>query len=164
VWSGVPRSSLDPEPNEIRKRATHHPSTVRPVTRRALAGLALVVVALLALGAVPSALGSGDPYYLVVEPTEEPGEPVNASQLSERRYPYLFGALAASDGRSEPYRRGRFGLKESFAHSPFDEVDALTTQTPNATLRGAGEGADAAPVVLVEHEGRRYAATVTPGG
>jgi len=123
-----------------------------------------VLVALLALGAVPSALGSGDPYYLVVEPTDGSDEAVNASLLSERRYPYLFGALAASDGRSEAYRRGRFGLKESFAHSPFDEVDALATQNPNATLRGAGRTSDAPPVVLVEYDGRRYAATVTRGG
>jgi hypothetical protein len=137
---------------------------VRQVTRRALAGLALVLVALLALGAVPSALGSGEPYYLVVEPTDASGDPVNASLLPERRYPYLFGALAASDGRSEPYRRGRFGLKESFAHSPFDEVDALRTQAPNATLRGADAGPEATPLVLVEHDGRRYAATVTSGG
>ena len=123
-----------------------------------------MLVALLALGAVPSALGSGDPYYLVVEPTDGSDEAVNASLLSERRYPYLFGALAASDGRSEAYRRGRFGLKESFAHSPFDEVDALATQNPNATRRGAGRTSDAPPVVLVEYDGRRYAATVTRGG
>jgi hypothetical protein len=164
---GVLTDDVDPEPNEIRKRTTHHRRDVRPVTRRALAGLALVVVALLALGAVPSALGSGDPYYLVVEPTDgsgEAGEAVNASLLSERRYPYLFDALVASDGRSEAYRRGRFGLKESFAHSPFDEVDALATQNPNATRRGAGRTSDAPPVVLVEYEGRRYAATVTRGG
>jgi hypothetical protein len=111
----------------------------------------LVVVALLALGAVPSALGSGEPYRLVVTDAETTGPAANATDLSPRRYPYLTEALAASDGRSSGYRTGRFGLKEPFAHSPFDEVAALAAQTPGARV----EGRDHAVRVRVDGERHR---------
>lgn len=113
---------------------------MRRVTRNFLLGLGVLVVLLLALGAVPSYLGSGDPYYLSVEPAtadvSDSGanetQAVNMTDYSERRYPYLTSALASDDGRSEGYQRGLVGLKESFSHSPFDEFDALVARNPDA--------------------------------
>lgn len=97
---------------------------MRRVTRNALLGLALVVVLLLALGALPSLLKSGDPYYLVATATDAPPaatdappdtsdgsnadgeagtggptgnetiEPVDASDLPSDRYRYTTAALA----------------------------------------------------------------------
>lgn len=140
---------------------------MRPVTRNVVLAILVVVVGLLALGAVPSYLRSGDPYYVVVEPTD-PGPAVNATNLSERRYPYVRGAVAAAgaaegegegeseaEGRSEPYWEGPFGLKESFAHSPFDEFDAIRQRSPEATADGA---------VFVADNGTRYRAEIVREG
>jgi hypothetical protein len=55
---------------------------------------------------------------------------VNVSNLSERRFPYTTAALA--DGRSDAYYEGPLGLKESFSHSPFDELSALRGRNPDA--------------------------------
>ena len=112
---------------------------MRPVTRNLIVGLLIVTVLLLALGAAPSLLRSGDPYYVAVTPAEPPAEtvPVNASTLSERRFPYTLAAVRAEDGRSDDYYRGPVGLKGSFAHSPFDETGAYAEQYPDAvTPRG----------------------------
>lgn len=106
--------------------------------RNALLVVALVVVALLALGAVPSYLGSGTSYHLVVEPTDDEGEAIDVTDISEQRYPYLTAALAADDGRSDGYQRGLGGYKTLFAHSPFDEFEALEGLDPAAT-RDEGE-------------------------
>jgi len=125
---------------------------VRPITRRALFGFALVCLALLALGALPSYLGAGEPYYLTATPTDELGPAVNVTDLSERRYPYLVGALES--GRSDPYRRGPLGLKESFTHSPFDERQGLVARNPDARREGG---------VLVTDGGERYLVAVTRG-
>lgn len=125
---------------------------MRPITRRAILGFAVVCVCLLALGALPSLLGSGDAYYLTATPTEREGPAVNVTDLSERRYPYLTAAIET--GRSEPYRQGPLGLKESFAHSPFDEEDALFTRNPDAR-RGGG-------IVVVDGDDR-YLIEVTQG-
>jgi hypothetical protein len=125
---------------------------VRQITRRVAAALGLLVVALLALGAVPSTLGAGESYHLVVTETDASGPAANATDLSERRYPYLTEALAAPDGRSSGYQRGRFGLKESFDHSPFDEVSALAAQNRDAVVEtAAGDRA-----VRVSVDGRHY--------
>jgi len=103
---------------------------MRSITRSVLIGLVVVVLLLLALGAVPSLLRSGDPYYMTATAVDD-RTAVNATDLPERRYPYTTAALAearnASDGagRSAPYWRGPVGLKEPFSHSPFDEVSAL---------------------------------------
>lgn len=110
---------------------------MRPVTRTLVIVLLVVVALLLALGAVPSLLGSGDPYYVTATAADAPEDvtPVNGSTLSERRFPYTFAAVAAADGetgRSEAYYRGRFGLKGAFTHSPFDEQGAYETQYPSA--------------------------------
>ena len=121
---------------------------MRRVTRNFVVGLGIVVVALLALGALPSYLGTGDPYYLTAEATTETNESaaaVNVSGFSERRYPYL--AQALEDGRSESYQKGPFGLKGAFTHSPFDEFDSLVVQNPDARVDDA---------VLVEYKGQRY--------
>ncbi len=120
---------------------------MRPVTRNLLVVIAVVIVALLALGALPSYLGSGDPYHLTAESVETDEPAVNVDDVSERRYPYLTGALASPDGRSEGYRMGPYGVKEWFTHTPFDEVDALTQRVPDAAT-DAG--------VRVEFEGQTY--------
>ncbi|KTG08815.1 hypothetical protein AUR64_13425 [Haloprofundus marisrubri] len=118
---------------------------MRPITRRVLALLALLCVGLLALGALPSYLGTGDPYYLTAEETDASGPAVNVTQFSAQQYPYL--ATALEEGRSDGYQRGQFGLKESFTHSPFDERDALATRQPDAERENR---------VLVEYDGTRY--------
>lgn len=128
---------------------------MRPVTRNVVLAILVVLAALLALGAVPSYLRSGAPYYVVAEPVEA-GPAVDATNLSERQYPYLTGALAAAEagggeGRSDPYWKGPFGLKESFAHSPFDEFDAIGQRDPAATANGA---------VFVTRNGTRYRAEI----
>jgi len=127
---------------------------MRPVTRNLLVAIAVVTIALLALGALPSYLGSGDPYHLTVEPAEPGGPAVNATGLSERRYPYLSEAFASDEGRSMSYQRGPFGLKESFTHSPFDEVDALTARGPNATIDGG---------VRIKRDGETYLVAIDRG-
>jgi hypothetical protein len=131
---------------------------MRRVTRNVVIAILVVVAGLLALGAVPSYLRSGAPYYVVAEPVE-PGASVNATNLSERRYPYVTGAVASAasggDGRSEPYWEGPFGLKESFAHSPFDEFSALAQRNPDATVDGA---------VFVSRNGTRYRAEIVREG
>jgi hypothetical protein len=123
---------------------------VRPITRRALAGFAVVCLGLLALGALPSFLGAGEPYHLTATPTDADGPAVNATGLTERRYPYLTTAIET--GRSEPYRRGPVGLKEAFTHSPFDERDGLLTRNPDARHEGG---------VLVRVGDERYLVEVT---
>ncbi|MFC7186461.1 hypothetical protein [Halorubrum yunnanense] len=120
---------------------------MRRVTRNLLVVIALVVVVLLALGALPSYLGSGEPYYLTAEPIETDETAADVSNVSDRRWPFLTSALTSDDGRSDPYRADSYGIKEWFTHTPFDEVDALTRQTPGAAT---GDG------VRVRYEGTAY--------
>lgn len=105
---------------------------MRSVTRNLLIGIGVVVVGLLALGALPGYLGVGDPYYLTVEQIETDEPTADVNDVSDRRYPYLTGALASDDGRSDGYQMGPYGVKEWFTHTPFDEVDALSQQVPEA--------------------------------
>ncbi|MFD1632583.1 hypothetical protein ACOZ4L_07285 [Haloplanus ruber] len=121
---------------------------MRQITRRAIVGFALVVLALLALGALPSFLASGEPYYLTATPTDADGPAVDVTNLTERRYPYLVEAI--DTGRSAPYRRGPVGLKESFSHSPFDERQGLVARNPDARRDGAVLVADGEDRYLVE--------------
>jgi len=130
------------------------PPDVRRVTRNLVVVIALAVAVLLALGAVPSYLGGGESYHLAVEPTAESGPAVDASNVSARRFPYLSGALESPDGRSERYRAGRYGIKESFTHTPFDEVDALVRRVAEAE-RDDG--------VLIEYRGERYRVRIVRG-
>lgn len=125
---------------------------MRSITRNAVLLVGVVLVGLLALGALPSYLGTGDPYYLVVEETEADGAAVDVSNVSERRYPYLTDALGSDDGRSEPYREGPYGIKEHFTHTPFDEMSALADRVPEAV---ASDGR-----VRIERGDRRYYAVV----
>ena len=141
---------------------------MRPVTRNFLLAMGVIVVLLLALGALPGFLKSGDPYYLTATAVENgtnasavnaslaDGSAVDAANLSERRYPYTTAALsnatADATGQSDPYWRGPIGLKGAFTHSPFDEMDALTQQFPAAT---DGDG------VVVAHDGSLYRLAVT---
>ena len=109
---------------------------MRRVTRNFLLGVLAVVVLLLALGALPSYLKSGDPYYLTASPANADAT-VDVTNLTERQYPYASAALANASaeapGRSPPYWRGPVGLKGAFTHSPFDEVEALGGRDRNAT-------------------------------
>lgn len=121
---------------------------MRPRTRYLVIAILAILVALLALGALPGLLKSGDPYYLTATPqgtydatndtlagTNQSA--VNATTLSAQRFPYATAAVAnasADDsGRSEPYWEGYVGLKEAFTHSPFDEREALQRQHADAT-------------------------------
>jgi hypothetical protein len=94
---------------------------MRRVTRNAVVLLLVVVVGLLALGALPGLLKSGDPYYLTAEPVNASGENVSAASTEALR-----------NGTAEPYWKGPWGLKETFTHSPFDEVSALSGRNATA--------------------------------
>jgi hypothetical protein len=125
---------------------------MRSRTRNVLIGIVAVAVLLLALGAVPGLLKTGDPYYVTATPVGSWDGPnatvgdnataVNASSLAELRYPYsqeALGNVAGNEsGQSEPYWRGPFGFKESFTHSPFDEMTALTENNPQANAAEGG--------------------------
>jgi hypothetical protein len=123
---------------------------VRRNTRRLVVLLGLIVLGLLALGALPSYLGTGDPYYLTATATDEAGTTVNVTDLPDHRYPYLTEALET--GRSEGYQTGPWGVKEQFTHTPFDELDALATRNPDARVDER--------TVLVEYKGQRYRVAV----
>jgi hypothetical protein len=109
---------------------------MRRVTRNAVVLMLLVVVALIALGALPGLLTSGDPYYLTAESVNasdanvSAAAAVNGTGLSERRFPYTTEALR--NGTADPYSKGPWGLKETFTHSPFDEVSALSGRNATA--------------------------------
>ncbi|MFC6731532.1 hypothetical protein [Haladaptatus sp. DYSN1] len=123
---------------------------MRTVTRNALLAIGALIVLLLALGAVPSLLKSGDPYYLTATPAEGDHEAVNGSELPSHRYPFTAAALA--DGQSEPYWDGPVGFKEAFTHSPFDERSALGNRNPAAV-----EG----DTVYVTQNGTLYRVAIT---
>ena len=107
---------------------------------RYLLVLAIPVVLLLALGALPSLLGGGEVYYVVATeidledgqpPAENASDTIDASNLSTNRFPYTLAAL--EDGVSDPYEAGRFGIKESFTHTPFDEFREFEVWNREAT-------------------------------
>jgi hypothetical protein len=139
---------------------------VRRITRNAILVILAVIALLLALGALPSLLKSGDPYYVVATTADAPAETVNATNLSEQRYRYTTSAVAAAasnandTGRSAPYWRGPFGFKEGFTHSPFDEFEALSRDYPNATETVGNDTR-----VYLTHNGTSYRVqiTQTPG-
>ncbi len=129
---------------------------MRPVTRNALLAIAGLVVVLLALGALPGLIRTGDPYY--VEATVAAGGPAVAGEnLSERRFPYSFGAVEAADddpGRSEPYYTGVVGFKEAFTHTPFAEFEEFEARNPPAVDRSGD--APTGDVAHLRVDGRRY--------
>lgn len=126
---------------------------MRPLMRNALLAVGLVVVLLLALGALPSYLGSGEYYYLEATETDDDGAAVDVEALGDQRYPYLTAALAAADGRSEGYQRALGGFKDAFSHSPFNELDSLRQLEPDA-VRNDGDR------VIVDVDGERYSLTI----
>lgn len=117
--------------------------------RNALLAVGLVVVLLLALGALPGYLGSGEYYYLEATNTDDNGTAVDIEGLSEQRYPYLTTALAAENGRSDGYQRALGEFKDAFTHSPFDEYDSLQQLEPEA-VRDDGDR------VIIDRDGDRY--------
>ncbi len=122
---------------------------MRPLMRNALLAVGLVVVLLLALGALPGYLGSGEYYYLEATDTDDNGTAVDIEGLSEQRYPYLTTALAAENGRSDGYQRALGEFKDAFTHSPFDEYDSLQQLEPEA-VRDDGDR------VIIDRDGDRY--------
>lgn len=128
---------------------------MRALTRNVLLIIGLVIVVLLALGALPGYLGSGDPYHLTVEPVDTDQPAIDVSDVSERRFPFLISALTASDSRSIPYQTGSRGVKEQFTHTPFDEIDALGERKPE-TVQDDG--------VRIIYEGERYYVEVVQEG
>ncbi len=126
---------------------------MRPLMRNALLAVGLVVVLLLALGALPSYLGSGEYYYLEATETDDDGVAVDVEELSEQRYPYLTAAVAADDGRSDGYQRALGSFKDAFTHTPFDELDSLQQLEPDAA-RDDGDR------VIIELDGERYSVTI----
>ena len=153
---------------------------MRRVTRNFLLVMAVLGVLLLALGALPSYLRSGDPYYMTATPVAEGNgtaanatggggggtatpagtatvtDTVDGATLSDRRYTYTTAALenatADSEGRSSAYYRGPVGIKGVFTHSPFDEYDSLVQQYPAAVEGDA---------VRVRSDGTVYRLAVT---
>lgn len=111
---------------------------MRPVTRNAVFVILGLLVALLALGALPGLIETGDPYYVEASVAADGSGPaVAAENLSERRFPYSFGAVEAADAgdtpaRSDPYYTGVVGLKGAFTHAPFSEFEEFETLSPAA--------------------------------
>jgi hypothetical protein len=135
---------------------------MRPVARNLILAILGVVVVLLALGAVPSLVETGDPYYVEATPVDESGPAITADNFSEQRFPYTFEALnAAAAGedpaRSEAYYTGPGGVggfKEAFTHTPFEEFDEFEARNGEAIQRGADS--PVGDVVFVDYEGQRY--------
>lgn len=125
---------------------------MRTRTRNVVIAIFAAAVVLVALGAVPGLLKSGNPYHVTATPTGtwdgpnttvgQNGTAVNASELGDLRYPFTREALddvrGNETGRSSPYWRGPVGFKESFTHSPFDELNALTQNNPRASVPDGG--------------------------
>ena len=130
---------------------------MRPVTRKVTAAIVLCLLGLLALGVVPSLLGSGPAYRMTAEPVE-PGPAYQLTiegDLDRQRFEYFVSAVER-DGASKPYRKGPVGIKEQFTHSPFDELDSFRTFAPaNATEGDA---------VFVQFEDTRYRVAVVANG
>lgn len=131
---------------------------MRRVTRNAVVLLLVVLVGLVALGALPGLLKSGDPYYLTAEPVNastaadagaDATAAVNATALSARQFPYTTEAVR--NGTSAPYWKGPWGLKETFTHSPFDEVSALEARNASAVTEAG---------ILVRDNGTFYRVAV----
>ena len=130
---------------------------MRRITKNAIYTIFAVVVVLLALGALPGLLKSGDPYYLTATAAAPAGNitPFNASEVTGNRFPYTTAAIERASpggsGRSDPYWRGPAGFKGAFTHSPFDEENALDRQYANASIDDS---------VYARHDGTVYRLTV----
>jgi hypothetical protein len=132
---------------------------MRTVTRNALLAIAGLLVVLLALGALPGLVKTGDPYYVEATVAAGSGAAVDGGDLSERRFPYTFGALSAVESgadpaRSEPYYTGVVGLKGAFTHTPFAEFEEFETRNPE-TVERTGDS-PVGDVAHVAEGGTRY--------
>ena len=132
---------------------------MRRITRNVLLAILATVVLLLALGALPSYLATGDPYYVEATAVDDSGTAVEADNLSERRFPYTFGALDAADAgdnpaRSEAYYTGPGSFKEAFTHTPFDEFSEFEGRNETSVERSADS--PVGDVAYVERDGQRY--------
>jgi len=132
---------------------------MRRITRNLVVFLLALVVALLALGALPSYIQTGDPYYVEATAVEEPGPTVDANNLTDRRFPYSVAAIEAAEAgetpaRSEAYYTGPVGFKEAFTHTPFDEFGEFRTRNATAVERGAES--PVGDTAYVERGGQRY--------
>jgi hypothetical protein len=118
--------------------------------------LVALIVAGLALGALPSLLQSGEPYHVTATPVDGEGgydgPTYNATTVSERRFPFLTSAI--ENGESAAYYEGPLGAKEAFSHSPFDEFGALETRAPGAVADG---------VAYVTYDGTVYRVEIVRG-
>ena len=113
---------------------------MRAVTRNALVAIVGVLAVLLALGALPAHIATGDPYYVEATAADAAGPAVAGENLSERRFPYSFGAVAAAEAgadpaRSEAYYSGVVGFKAAFTHTPFEEFQEFETRTTESRYR-----------------------------
>ena len=129
---------------------------MRRITRNVTLAVLVVAVLLLALGALPSFLQSGDPYYAEATAADPPASvtPVDGGNISAQRFPYTYAAVSAADGgtaRSKAYYEGPFGLKEPFTHSVFDERDVFRQRYASSVSDGA---------VYVRFENVTYRVTV----
>ena len=135
---------------------------MRQITRRVTLAVLVAVVLLLALGALPGYLKSGDPYYMTATETDN-RTAIPADALAPNRYPYTTAALANATaatgnetanatGRSEPYWKGPIGVKGAFTHSPCDEFDAIGQRNTSAATDTA---------VFVRENGTVYRLEVT---
>lgn len=135
---------------------------MRPVARNLILAILGVLAVLIALGAIPSLIQTGDPYYVEATVAEESGPSISADNFSERRFPYTFEALNAAESgetpaRSEAYYTGPGGVggfKEAFTHTPFEEYDEFESRNPAAVQRSADS--PVGDVVFVTYEGQRY--------
>lgn len=119
---------------------------MRRVTRNFVVSILVVLVLLLGLGALPSYVQTGDPYYVEATVADGDGPAIDLDALSEERFPYTFEAVSAtgtesdersdsSSGRSTAYYTGPVGVKERFTHTPFDEFDEFQTRQSGALDR-----------------------------
>jgi len=113
---------------------------MRSVTRNAVLVVVGLVVVLLALGAVPSLIETGDPYHVEATEADADGPAVDGGNASERRFPYSFGAVEAAKAgadpaRSDAYYTGVVGFKAAFTHTPFSEFEEFETIAPAAVDR-----------------------------
>ncbi|MFT4884537.1 MAG: hypothetical protein ACI8U4_002053 [Natronomonas sp.] len=135
---------------------------MRPIARNLILGILGVIVVLLALGAVPSLIETGDPYYVEATAVDDSEAAIAADNFSEQRFPYAFDALnAAAAGedpaRSEAYYTGPGGVggfKEGFTHTPFEEIDEFESRNAAAVQRGAES--PVGDTVFVDYEGQQY--------
>jgi len=132
---------------------------MRPVTRNLVLGILGILVLLLALGALPSLIETGDPFYVEATVANASGPAVAGDDIAERRFPYSFGAVdaaaaGAGPARSDAYYSGVVGLKAAFTHTPFSEFDEFETLAPDA-VRRPGES-PVGDVAYVRSNGTRY--------